>query len=156
MVKKVLSLKKKHTVAVAWPHDTHTLGAVHKAGKEGFIEALLIGKSDEIIKLCKSIGADENRFMIIEADNDTSASDEAVRLTKSGEADIVMKGAVSTDKFLKAVLNKEKGIMLPNSVLSYVGALEIPAYHKLLFITDPAVIPYPDLEQKICYGRVRY
>lgn len=39
--------------------------------------------------------------------------------------------------------------MLPNSVLSYVAVLEIPAYHKLLFITDPAVIPFPDLDQKI-------
>ena len=39
--------------------------------------------------------------------------------------------------------------MLPNSILSYVGALEIPAYHKLLFITDPAVIPFPDIDQKI-------
>jgi phosphotransacetylase len=34
-------------------------------------------------------------------------------------------------------------------VLSYVGAIEIPAYHKLLFITDPAVIPFPDLDQKV-------
>jgi phosphotransacetylase len=39
--------------------------------------------------------------------------------------------------------------MLPDAVLSYVCALEIPAYHKLLFITDPAVIPFPDLDQKI-------
>ena len=56
---------------------------------------------------------------------------------------------VGTDKFLKAVMDKENGIMLPNAVLSYVGAMEIPAYHKLLFITDPAVIPFPDLDQKI-------
>ena len=54
-----------------------------------------------------------------------------------------MKGLVGTDKFLKAVMDKEKGLMLPDAVLSYVGALEIPAYHKLLFITDPAVIPFP-------------
>ena len=79
----------------------------------------------------------------------TKASQEAVRLAKSGEADIVMKGLVGTDKFLKAVMDKENGIMLPNAVLTYVCAIEIPAYHKLLFITDPAVIPFPDLDQKI-------
>ena len=60
-----------------------------------------------------------------------------------------MKGLVGTDKFLKAVMDKEKGLMIPDAVLSYVCALEIPAYHKLLFITDPAVIPFPDLDQKI-------
>ena len=46
-------------------------------------------------------------------------------------------------------MDKENGLMLPNAVLSYVGAIEIPAYHKLLFITDPAVIPFPDLDQKV-------
>ncbi|MBI5009809.1 MAG: phosphate acetyltransferase, partial [Bacteroidia bacterium] len=55
---------------------------------------------------------------------------------------------VGTDIFLKAVMDKEKGLMLPGAVLSYVGAIQIPAYNKLLFITDPAVIPYPNLEQK--------
>jgi phosphotransacetylase len=60
-----------------------------------------------------------------------------------------MKGLVGTDKFLKAVMDKETGLMLPKAVLSYVGALEIPKYHKLLFITDPAVIPFPDLNQKV-------
>jgi len=43
--------------------------------------------------------------------------------------------------------------MIPNAVLSYVGVLEIPLYHKLLFITDPAVIPFPNLEQKIAMAR---
>ena len=64
-----------------------------------------------------------------------------------------MKGLVGTDKFLKAVMDKEKGIMIPGAVLSYVMAVQIPEYHKLLFITDPAVIPFPDLDQKIAMAR---
>jgi phosphotransacetylase len=64
-----------------------------------------------------------------------------------------MKGLVGTDKFLKAVMDKENGLMLPDAVLSYVGAMEIPAYHKLLFITDPAVIPFPNLDQKVAMAR---
>jgi phosphotransacetylase len=77
----------------------------------------------------------------------------AVRFAKNGDADIVMKGLVGTDKFLKAVMSKDKGLMLPNAVLSYVGAIEIPAYHKLIFITDPAVIPFPDLDQKVAMAK---
>ena len=90
-----------------------------------------------------------NFLQLLISENETKASAEAVRLAKTGEADIVMKGLVGTDKFLKAVMDKENGLMLPDAVLSYVGAMEIPAYHKLLFITDPAVIPFPDLDQKI-------
>jgi phosphate butyryltransferase len=149
LVDKVLSIKKKHRIAVAWAQDINTLGAVNQAVSAGFIDALLVGNSTEIVKLCQSSGFDVKKFTIIDAGNENSASREAVRLAKSGEADIVMKGVVSTDKFLKAVMDKDSGLMLPDAVLSYVAALEIPAYHKLIFITDPAVIPFPDLEQKI-------
>jgi len=146
---KVLALNKKHRVAVAWAHDPNTIGAINKAVKNKLIEAVLIGKSSEIINICKAEHIDHNQFTIVNSENDSSASLEAVRMTKSGETDIVMKGLVGSDKFLKAVMDKETGLMVPNAVLSYVGALEIPAYHKLLFITDPAVIPYPDLDQKV-------
>jgi len=145
----VLNLKRKHRIAVAWAQDTNTIGAIGKAVDNGFAEALLLGSKAEIIKTCKAEGINEKNFTIIECENEIFASSEAVRLAKIGEADVVMKGLVGTDKFLKAVMDKEKGIMLPNAVLSYVGAMEIPAYHKLLFITDPAVIPFPDLDQKV-------
>jgi phosphate butyryltransferase len=149
MEEKVLSLKRKHRIAVAWAQDNNTIGAIYRAVKNGFADATLLGKSSEIIKTCESEGIDPKHFTIFESDDESAASSEAVRLAKSGEADVVMKGLVGTDKFLKAVMDKENGIMLPDAVLSYVGAMEIPAYHKLLFITDPAVIPFPDLRQKI-------
>jgi len=98
-------------------------------------------------------GIDYRIFALVESHNEIQASSEAVRLAKTGEADIVMKGLVGTDKFLKAVMDKEMGLMLPGSVLSYVCAMEIPAYHKLLFITDPAVIPFPNLDQKVAMAR---
>ena len=149
----MLALNKKHRIAVAWAQDNNTLGAINKAVKKGFIEAILIGKPDEIRKTCKDEGIDENNFTLLESDSENQASAEAVRLAKTGEADIVMKGLVGTDKFLKAIMDKEKGLMLRNAVLSYVCALEIPAYHKLLFITDTAVIPFPDLDQKVAMAR---
>ena len=149
MEEKVQSLKKVHRIAVAWAQDSNTIGALDRAVKKGFIEALLIGNSYEISKTCQVAGIDPGSFSIIEAENELKASAEAVRLAKAGDADVVMKGLVSTDKFLRAVMDKEKGLMLPNAVLSYVAAMELPEYKKLLFITDPAVIPVPDLEQKI-------
>lgn len=149
MEEMVLTLKKKRRIAVAWAQDTNTIGAVSKAVERGFIEAILIGKTSEIRKTCLSEGIDDRLFTLVESENENQAAVDAVSLAKKGEADIVMKGLVGTDKFLRAVMDKEKGLMLPGAVLSYVCAIEVPAYHKLLFITDPAVIPYPDLGQKI-------
>ena len=149
MAEKVKALGKKRRIAIAWAQDSNTIGAVHKAVENGFAEALMIGKPAEITDACRTAGIDEKLFTIIPSDNDFKASREAVMLAKNGEADIVMKGLVGTDVFLKAVMDKENGLMLPDAVLSYVGAMEIPAYHKLLFITDPAVIPFPDLDQTL-------
>lgn len=140
---------RRHRIAVAWAQDTNTLSAIGKAVRKGFAEALLIGNKEAIIQACESEKIDHSLFRIIEASNESEASAEAVRMAAMNEADIVMKGLVGTDKFLKAVMHKEKGIMLPNAVLSYVCAIQIPAYHKLLFVTDPAVIPFPDLDQKV-------
>jgi phosphate butyryltransferase len=149
MVEKVLSLKRKFRIAVAWAQDSNTVVAIQKAVSDGFAEAIMIGKTTEIVKLCDSLSIKKNLFTIVDAENESKASQEAVQLVKSGQADIVMKGLVGTDKFLKAVMDKENGLMFPGATLTYVGAMEIPAYHKLLFITDPAVIPFPNLDQKI-------
>jgi phosphate butyryltransferase len=153
MEEKVLALKKMHRIAIAWAQDANTIGALGKAVRKGLIEAILIGNPSEIRRVCRSEGIDEKAFTVVDSENEEKASCEAVRLAKTGEADIVMKGLVGTDKFLRAVMDKENGIMLPSAVLSYVCALQIPAYHKLLFITDPAVIPFPDLDQKVAMAR---
>ncbi len=149
MVEKVLSLNKKHRIAVAFAHDINTISAIHKAVTYGFADAVMIGQSSEIKAICRKAGIDPGLFSMIDTDDEIKASEEAVRLALSGEADIVMKGLVGTDKFLRAVMDKKNGLMLPGAVLGYVCAIELPAYHKLLFITDPAVIPSPTLEQKI-------
>jgi phosphate butyryltransferase len=149
MADAVRSAGKKQRIAVAWAQDPNTVGSLFRAVSEGFAEALMIGNSEQILNTCRETGADPDRFTIIEAANEKEAAEMAVSMTRSGEADIVMKGLVGTDKFLRAVMDREKGLLPPKAVMSYVCAVEIPAYHKLLFITDTAVIPFPDLDQKV-------
>jgi phosphate butyryltransferase len=149
MVDLVISLDRKFRIAVAWAHDSNTLAAIHESVMKGFAEAILLGVKQDIQRICRLKSIDPGLFNIIECKDEVSASLEAVRVVRSGSADIVMKGLVGTDKFLKAVMDKENGLLLPGAVLSYVCALELPAYHKLLFITDTAVIPSPTLPQKI-------
>ncbi|MRR19560.1 phosphate acetyltransferase [bacterium] len=149
MADTVKSAGKRHRIAVAWAQDPNTVGSLYRAVCEGFAEAFMIGRKEQIIKTCRETGSDPDRFTVIETANEKEAAELAVAMTRSGETDIVMKGLVGTDKFLKAVMDKEKGLLPPKSVMSYVCAIEIPAYRKLLFITDTAVIPFPDLDQKV-------
>jgi len=149
MAESVRSSGRRYRIAVAWAQDTNTINSLYRAAEEGFAEPILIGDRKAIIGTCISCECDLSAFTIVDAPDEISAAEKAVEMTVNGQADIVMKGLVGTDKFLKAVMNKEKGLMIPGAVMSYVCALEIPAYHKLLFLTDTAVIPFPSLTQKI-------
>jgi len=153
MVEKVHSMKKRHRIAVAWAQDQNTVSALARAVNDGFAEALMIGDNGAISEECRKLGVDPSVFKLLQSPDETSASKEAVSLAARGDADVVMKGLVGTDKFLKAVMDKEHGLMAPGGVMSYVCAVQLPAYHKLLFITDTAVIPFPDLEQKIAMAQ---
>lgn len=153
MVERVLSFHRKHRIAVAWAQDANTIGAIHKASSYGLIDAILIGQPIEIKNICRKAGIDSSLFSIVESPDESEAAHQAVLMTRSGDADIAMKGLVGTDKFLKAVMDKKEGLMIPGAVLSYVCAIQIPLYHKLLFITDTAVIPVPSLEQKAAMAK---
>ncbi|HSN50263.1 MAG TPA: hypothetical protein VLR52_03450, partial [Bacteroidales bacterium] len=59
MEEKVLALKIKHRIAVAWASDVNSIGAIDRAVKNGLIEAFLIGNSSEIIKTCRNNSIDD-------------------------------------------------------------------------------------------------
>jgi len=136
-------------VAVAWAEDLNTLEAVGRATKEGLIHPLLFGREIPIREAAKKAGDALDSAELRPCADEGEALAQAVEAVKNGEADILMKGLVGTDKFLKAVLHKEHGLMRRDAVMSYTCAIELPAYHKLLFVSDTAVLPFPDLDQKI-------
>ncbi len=145
----VKSLGKVTRVAVAKAEDPNTLGAVLRAESEGFVSPILLGSEAKIRALCAAEQLNPGSSRIIDLPDEAEAAREAVRLVRGGEADVLMKGLLGTDKFLKEVLNKETGLLPPKAVMSYVCALELLKYHKLLFISDTAVLPFPDFEQKL-------
>lgn len=59
-----------------------------------------------------------------------------------------MKGLLDTSKFMKAILNKEKGLNKGN-LLSHVVVAELKTYNKLLLVTDAAINIAPTLDQKV-------
>ncbi len=141
-----INCRKK--MAVANAVDSHTLDAVLRAVDFGIIEAFLIGDV-AAIECPQLFEHNLSPFVhIIDVPEVKEAAIEAVRMVKSGEADILMKGLVNTDVLLRAILDKEKGILKPGTVMSYNAAMEVPGYHKLIFFTDPVVIPSPSLLQR--------
>jgi len=145
---KLRSKAKKRLIA-AWAVDDHTITAVYKAVKLGIVEATLVGDADMIKKVCDDEKLDISAFTIIDNKNELKSIAEAVLMVRQGMGDILMKGLCSTDKYMRGILNKEAGLLPPKAVLSHVSVLQNPNYKKLIILGDMAVIPAPDLNQKI-------
>ncbi len=139
----------KKRLAVAYGQDSHTLEAVYNAYKEGLVEPTLYGDKATIEQVCKENGLDITAFNIVDEANDTKCVQLAVAAVVAGSADVLMKGLVSTDKYMRGILNKDAGLFPPKGVLSHVSVVEMPCYPKLLIISDVAVIPQPDFKQKV-------
>ncbi len=145
----VLKAQKSKRLVAAYANDAHTIGAVSQAVDLGIIEATLVGDEEIIAGVCKQENIDINKFEIVHEPQEMQAARRAVALINEGRGDMLMKGLVSTDKYMRAILNKENGLMTSGAILSHVTVTENPAYHKLLIVGDVAIIPLPELKEKI-------
>ena len=112
-------------VAAIEATDSHSSEAVETAVNEGWAKVTNITTGDP-----------------------QQSADEAVRMVRDGEADVIMKGIINTDVLLRAVLNKEHGLLPKGNVLTHLSAIYLPMLGRIILMGDPAVIPYPTLEQR--------
>jgi phosphate butyryltransferase len=145
----VLKSKTKKRLVAAYANDSHTIEAVSEAIDKGIIDGILVGDEETMRKVCNQLGIDPGKFRLVHEPNESKAAVVAVKLINDGEGELLMKGLVSTDKYMKAILNKETGLMDPGAVLSHVTVIENPLYHKLLIVGDVAIIPLPEFKQKV-------
>lgn len=125
MLRERLLGKDPVQVVAVEANDEHSQWAIHRAEEEGWA-----------------------KVTNIQSDSVEESAQRAVRMVREGKAQAIMKGIVNTDVLLRAVLNKEEGLLPKGNVITHIAAMKIPCYHKLLFVTDVAVIPYPTLEQR--------
>lgn len=145
----ILRSKPRKRLVAAYANDAHTIEAVSMAIDMGIVDATLVGDEATINKVCGEHNIDPKKFRIVQEADEMKAARKAVELINKGEGDVLMKGLVSTDKYMRAILDKENGLLPPKAVLSHVTVVQVPTYHKLLIVGDVAIIPAPDLNQKI-------
>lgn len=143
-----LRSKSKKRLVAAWAVDDHTINAVRLAIEQGIVEGTLVGDENMIKAVCKEEGIDPSIFNIVHNESELKSIAQAVDIINAGEGDILMKGLCSTDKYMRAILKKEDGLLPPKAVLSHLSVLKNENYHKFIILGDMAVIPAPDLKQK--------
>jgi len=134
-------------IAVAQAEDEEVLLALEQARKEKMVDPVLVGRREVIERIAERNRIDIGKFEIQEEMDGFSASLRCCELVNEGEADLVMKGLVGTAHFMKAILDKEKGLQT-GGLISHVAVFEIPLYPRLLMITDAAINITPTLGQK--------
>lgn len=141
------SMAKCVTVAVACPADAHTEEVIERSISEEFAKFILVAVEQNATVAERLHAKYPDRTAIILATDVDDASRKAVAEVRQGRAQVLMKGTVNTDNLLRAVLNKECGLLEKGHVLTHIAVAEIPGLQRLLFFTDAAVIPYPTTEQ---------
>lgn len=145
---KVAQKQSTMRLSVAAAQDEDVLLAVCDAAEKGIVEPVLVGNVEEIKGIAEKNNLNISAYELIEANELVDAARKAVELVSSGKADFVMKGLIDTSILLKAVLDKEIGLRT-DSQLSHVMVYDVPAYHKLIYLTDGGMNITPDLEAKV-------
>lgn len=139
------------TVAVAAAEDSEVIEAVTEAVNRNLASFLLYGDIEKITQLIKERNPEylnSDKIRIVHSISDAKSAELAVRAVHTKDADVLMKGHISTATILKAVLNKEYGLRT-GSVLSHTAVFEVAGYDRFIIITDAAMNIEPDLNQKV-------
>jgi phosphate butyryltransferase len=137
----------KKRVAVANAVDASVLEAVVKADADNVADAVLVGPAGEIRRVAAEKGIDLGVAEIVEAPDELSAAAIAVDLVRTSRCDILMKGYIHTDDFLRALLDRDKGLRT-GAIMSHVFIAEPRGFGRLIFISDGAMNIAPDMEAK--------
>lgn len=145
----MLKNKPKKRLVVVYGQDSHSIGSTSKAIDLGIVDVTLVGDEEKIKKVCNEMNIDPNKFTIVNEPEEIKSGLKAVQLINEGKGNAIMKGIISTDNYMRALLNKEVGLVPKGSILSHITVVENPNLDRLLVVGDVAIIPYPDLKQKI-------
>jgi phosphotransacetylase len=141
--------------AVVHPCEKTALTGALEAGQERLITPILVGPTAKIEALAKSSGLDLHGVEIVDTPHSQASASKAVELVREGCAELLMKGSLHTDELLGAVVARESGLRTGRRI-SHVFIMDVPAYHKVLIITDAAINISPALEDKadICQNAI--
>ncbi|MDN6625619.1 MAG: phosphate acetyl/butyryl transferase [Pisciglobus halotolerans] len=134
-------------VAVIKAASLHALESIFELAREGLVIPYLIDKKEELEQMLEEMTSTDVPYEIIPADTDQEAAFKGIQMAKKGEVEFIMKGNLQTGTLLKEVVNRDTGIR-NKKVLSHMALVEVPAYSKLIGITDGGMVLTPSLEQK--------
>jgi phosphotransacetylase/acyl dehydratase len=136
------------TCAVVHPCDRDSLLGPLEAARRGLIVPVLVGPEAKIRAVAEAEGIDLAGCKILSTEHSHAAAQQAVAMARSGEVEALMKGSLHTDELMAAVVPSATGLRTARRI-SHAFLMDVPAYPRVLMVTDAAINIYPTLEDKV-------
>jgi phosphate butyryltransferase len=135
-------------ISVAAAHEASVIRALKEAQDHALCrDPLLFGNAAEVRRLAQECGLTLSPEAVVDVPDDAVAAVQAAQAVREGRADVLMKGRVHTDDFLRGVLHREHGLRT-GYLMSHCFVLEHPREERLVIVTDSGMNIAPTLEQK--------
>lgn len=143
--------------AVAHPCSAEAVRAAVEARDEGLLIPVLVGPERKIRAAAEEAGTSLSGLTIVSTEHSHESAERSVEMASKGEVHALMKGSLHSDELLGAVVASTSGLRTARRI-SHVYVLDVPAYSKLLIVTDAAINIAPTLLQKrdICQNAVDF
>lgn len=142
--------------ASAKPVTTAIVGAGHSLALEsarqvqlaGVIHPVLVGDTADIHRGAAEIGWDIADLEIVEGVTEAQAAKAGAALVSAGAVQMVMKGHIHSDTFMRPLLAKEGGIRRKQR-FSHVFHMTLPGNDRAIMLTDCALNVAPNIKTRM-------
>lgn len=134
--------------AVVHPCDRDSLLGPVEAARRGLIIPVLLGPEAKIRAVADAEQIDLSGYRIVPTEHSHAAAEKAVAMARAGEVESLMKGSLHTDEIMAAVVPSATGLRTARRI-SHVFLMDVPAYPRVLLVTDAAINIYPTLDDKV-------
>jgi phosphate acetyltransferase len=134
--------------AVAHPCDESSLRGAVEASELGILKPILIGPRAKIEATAARFRLNISGYEVVDAPHSHAAAALAVRLTREGQAEMLMKGSLHTDELMSAVVRTETGLRTERRI-SHAFIMDVPRLDQVIIVTDAAINIFPTLEDKV-------
>jgi phosphate acetyltransferase len=134
--------------AVVHPCDEESLLGSLEAARHKLIEPVLVGPEARIRAVAAQSQADLSGCRIVSTEHSEEAAVKAVALARAGDVQALMKGSLHTDELMGAIVPSATGLRTARRI-SHAFILDVPAYPRMLIVTDAAINIAPALKDKV-------
>ncbi|MEO1638421.1 MAG: phosphate acyltransferase [Pseudomonadota bacterium] len=131
-------------VAIARAGAPLPMEAAEDATKAGIMTPVFVGEADMIRAEAEKLDWDISAYPLHDTTGEEEAGKTAAALCGAGEADVLMKGQLHTDVFMKSAVSRDAGLRTGQRFV-HIFCVSHPDGGKPMLISDAAVNVAPDM-----------